>query len=262
MSTSGAIISEFLPTEIVGTLLASALAIGDDNPNLADRRRAILNVLAELIDADAGFWSWGRGWPEMESVTPIALVDFGFTDEQRGDIVAWSLDHDATRNFERRIEVRVRQNFQATSLCEDVFTDSEWDANPLMRQQLVKAGFEDWIHTVRYSTGDTWSSMFLLRNLGKPRFVRQEADVVDVAHSNIAWLHSNTEEALSPESFVGLKPRQRAVMLMLLDGLSRKKIASLLGIVEDTVGDHIKAIYNHFNVSSATELAALFLRAK
>ena len=48
---------------------------------------------------------------------------------------------------------------------------------------------------------------------------------------------------------------------MQLDGLSRKQIAANLAITEQTVGDHLKALYKHFGVHSAGELAAHFLRA-
>jgi DNA-binding NarL/FixJ family response regulator len=33
-----------------------------------------------------------------------------------------------------------------------------------------------------------------------------------------------------------------------------------LAISPDTVDDHVKAIYRHLNIGSATELAALFIR--
>jgi DNA-binding NarL/FixJ family response regulator len=51
-------------------------------------------------------------------------------------------------------------------------------------------------------------------------------------------------------------------MLMLLDGSTRKQIAQDLAISEDTVNDHVKLIYQHFKIGSATELAALFLRGR
>jgi len=50
------------------------------------------------------------------------------------------------------------------------------------------------------------------------------------------------------------------VLLMQLDGLSRKDIADRLQITIDTVGDHMKKIYDHFGVSTTGKLAALFLR--
>jgi DNA-binding NarL/FixJ family response regulator len=48
---------------------------------------------------------------------------------------------------------------------------------------------------------------------------------------------------------------------MLLSGMSRKAIAKQLGISEDTVGNHIKALFDHYGVESAIELAAIFLQS-
>ena len=73
---------------------------------------------------------------------------------------------------------------------------------------------------------------------------------------------SITKHALAgaaAEKLAGLTPRQQMVASKLLAGLPRKAIARQLGIKLDTVGDHLKAIYKHFGVSSSTELAALFL---
>ncbi len=67
---------------------------------------------------------------------------------------------------------------------------------------------------------------------------------------------------MPPEKFAGLTPRQRTITLMLLDGLTRKKAAASLGIGEETVNHHVKFIFRHFRVQSATELAALFLRGR
>jgi DNA-binding CsgD family transcriptional regulator len=52
------------------------------------------------------------------------------------------------------------------------------------------------------------------------------------------------------------------VMLCLLDGLSRKQIASHLGITLHTVNDHMKTLFAQFDVNSTTELAAKFLKAR
>jgi len=68
------------------------------------------------------------------------------------------------------------------------------------------------------------------------------------------------DNALPVESCVSLTSRQRIVLMMQLDGLSRKKIATRLQITVDTVGDHMKKIYEHFGINTTGELAALFLR--
>jgi DNA-binding NarL/FixJ family response regulator len=65
-----------------------------------------------------------------------------------------------------------------------------------------------------------------------------------------------------PQVFDGLTPRQRVILMMLLDGMSRKQIAIHVGTTLHTVNDHCKALYQHFGVNSATELASKFLKAQ
>lgn len=218
--------------------------------------------LANLIQADAGFWSWGRGWPGSNSMSPVALIDWGLTDEQRGLLIEWGLSVDTDRNFRQPIMARMGPNRRSTVVRQEIVPDEVWQTNPYMRKQLESGGWENWLHSVQYSAHDTWSNLFFLRKVGQPEFGCHEAAIVDVVLNGVTWLHSNAEELVPAEAFEGLTPRQRTVMLLLLDGLARKAIARQLNISEDTVGDHIKSIYAHFEVSSAIELAALYLRGR
>lgn len=258
----GIIIDNSISTTVGGDLLQSVLAIAEDSSELGERRRALVNVLAELVHADAGWWAWGRGWPNPDSITPVAIVDFGLTDEQRAILIEWGLDRDGAQIFRQRIRAQMGDSRQVASLRPQVFSDEEWAAVPAMRRQLERGGWKSWLHCVRYSARDTWSNLFLLRNSDQPEFSLSEAALIDFAMTNVKWLHATTQESLPPEAFVGLTPRQHTVMLMLLDGLARKAIAHQLGIAEHTVGDHIKAIFRHFKVGTTTELAALFLRGR
>ena len=251
-----------VPRSAAQRLLESVVAIGNGPSTLAERRRAFLTVLTELLDADAGQWGWGHGTPSAQTVIPIATIDVGLSHAQRASIVAWSFGPDADPLFHARVHARRENQTWVTSRQQDIFPNAEWRTRPLMRQHLERAGLDCWLHSIRYSTAETWSTFVFYRKIGRDPFNPWHAELADLAMSSIAWMHSTGEEVPSPETFVDLKPRQRTVMLMLLDGLTRKTIAEQLGITEHTVGDHIKAIYNHFRVRSATELAALFLRGK
>jgi DNA-binding CsgD family transcriptional regulator len=251
-----------VPFSIAQRMLESVLAVGNQHTGLAERRQAFLVELGDLIDADAGWWSWGRGRPDSSTVAPVATIDFGFNHDQRTLVREWALDRESDRTFQQPILRTMRGASQITTLRCDIFSDAEWETTPAMRGMLARAGWDDWIHSVRYSSNDTWSNFFLARQIGKPDFGEEESVALDLAMSGVSWMHSSIEESLPPETFVGLTPRQRIVMLMLLDGAARKTIARQLRITEDTVGDHIKSIYSHFRVGSASELAALFLRAR
>ena len=103
--------------------------------------------------------------------------------------------------------------------------------------------------------------MVLGRREGGQPFGPAEKALIELAISSIPWLWPGAEETVPQEAIDDLSPRQRAVMFLLMDGLSRKKIAARLGISEETVNHHMKGVYQHFGVQSATELSALFLRS-
>jgi DNA-binding CsgD family transcriptional regulator len=240
-------------------LLEAATEIAKE-PLLSQRRELLLRALGELIGADAGHWAWGRGVPNTSTVTPVAIIDFGYTDEQRALLFRLGLDSEMDEIFRPRIVARFNADSQATVICEDVFSAEEYAATR-MRGYLQQMPMQSWIHTVRYATVDTWSNMFLVRRAGE--FDKRDVALLDLAMAGIDWLHASSnsdEERLPPETFAGLTPRQRTVMLMLLDGLSRKQIAARLDISEHTVSDHVKSLYQHYGVHSSTELAAKFLR--
>jgi DNA-binding CsgD family transcriptional regulator len=248
--------------ERVRRLLAAVTGIADTHNGLAERRRAVLVALADEIQADCGVWSWGRGWPDSTNVVPVAVIDFGVNDRQRGVLMQWGLNAETDRTFRQPILKQMGSGRAATTRWQDIYTPDEWDAMPFMRSQLLLGGWSSWLHSVRYSDRDTWSNFFLLRGPGQTEFGASEAAIVDLVLAAIPWMHSTAEELLPPDALVGLTPRQKTVMLMLLEGLTRKAISRRLGITEDTVGDHVKSIYIHFQVGSVGQLAAQFLRGR
>jgi DNA-binding CsgD family transcriptional regulator len=250
----------FLPTDVVSLLLASVARIADDHAEIVGRRKTMLLALAEPVGADGGFWSWGRGRADSGPVVPLARIDFGLDDHQRAAIMDWALDAEADRDFRGRIHRQMGNATRVTTVRHDIFSAEEWAAEPFIRRMLRRGGWSSWLHSVRYSDRDTWSSLFLLRKNDRIEFGHHEAAIAHLVLDAIPWLHSTAEQTLPPKALIGLTPRQRTIMLMVLDGMPRKAIASRLDIAKDTVGDHLKAIYDRLGVGSSSQLAALFLR--
>lgn len=50
--------------------------------------------------------------------------------------------------------------------------------------------------------------------------------------------------------------------MFLIDGDSRKQVASKLGISEHTVSDYLKTVYAKFSVNSRAELLSKFIAAE
>ena len=241
-------------------LLQSVVAIGSHHAELVDKRRAFVTVLMREVNADTGFWTWGYGKPTDITLTPVAIIDLGFTDSQRAVVMRWGFDRDAFCGFYDRIYREMEGSTRSRSLLLSDFQGGERKGVPVMQNYLRMGGWGSWMQNVRYCPHNTWSSLVVMRNADREEFQLRDTELLRMAVDSVPWLHGVDEESLPQEMLQGLTLRQRTVMLMVLDGLPRKIIASQLGISEDTVGDHIKAIFRHYNVGSAMELAALFLR--
>ena len=246
----------------IAQLLESVVLIANAHSDLMNRRWELLNRLASLIGADAWTWSWGRGSPTEDTVTLLAALDHGFSDKQRRHYMEWVMSDDCHLDYRPRVIPRINDQGQVTTRRCDAYSDQEWSNNPALRKMLNRCGWESWVHCVRHFANQNWSYMGFFRNADRPDFSLQDAALVDLSMRRIQWLHTTVDETLPPEAFANITLRQRDVMLMLLEGLSRKQIAHQMGITEDTVGDHIKAIYKHFQVRSATELAGRFLKSQ
>lgn len=173
--------------------------------------------------------------------------------------MTWGLDAETERTFRQPIRHKMGNRRAITTLWQDIFTPQAWrkparDAKPTGDWRLgrLAAQVPIWIATpgaISFcsatpaggtSTGKmpacTWCSKVfrgcirLRRNICLLRLAAAVA-AADRDADAAGWMPRNT-------------------------------IARRMQIAEDTVGDHLKAIYAHFRVSSASELAALFWRVQ
>ena len=94
--------------------------------------------------------------------------------------------------------------------------------------------------------------------MGRPLFSEVERKICHIVVGNVAWMHLATFPEHQGEGVPDLTPRQRTVLIQLLDGKQRAEIARALRIKQPTVSEHINRIYRHFNVSSQVELMRYF----
>lgn len=59
-------------------LLAGVYRIVDRHQDMAARRQATLELLAELLDADNVHWSWGSGDAEGKVDSPLGIIMIGY----------------------------------------------------------------------------------------------------------------------------------------------------------------------------------------
>lgn len=229
--------------------------------NLAERRRELILALGAAVNGQAGFWGWGRGRPFDSNVTPVAALHFGFAPEEWPRIALASLCDEVAVNFHRPVMQLVGEAGHACLTRSTVWSDSSWYNAGVFQDTFRSLELDHFLVYVRYFAGDSWSHLTIFRRAGQPDFTHRDRNLIEVGLTSIVWMCPSVAETIPPDAFAGLSARQRTVMLLLLDGLARKEIASRLRITLHTVNDHVKALYEHFGVTSATELGARFLRA-
>jgi hypothetical protein len=171
-------------------LLESVAVIAGDTTDLADRRQCCVQILADLIQADAGIWAWDCGNPQANSnFVPVAVIHCGVTPQQLISFMEHGLVLSPSSKAPRSMS-----------------SEDEWRSLP-SRSLLQRNGWGTWLNSIRHSPSGTWSSLFLARNLGRDEFNPRDAAIVDLALTSITWLHSTADELQPTESFAGLTAR-------------------------------------------------------
>lgn len=243
-------------------LLEMATALEPSLSQRATIRTRLVADLGAMIGADGGFWAWGMGHPLRDNVTPLSTITFGFDEQEWFALANVGMSDEATRWYRAPFLPLLETASQACGRRSSFWSDEEWHASRLFRDDLAPRGWENWLICIRYVATDSWCCLSMHRRLGRPDFTERDVAVADLAMGSIAYFQAKPSELVTPEATAQLTPRQRTVLLCLFDGYSRKEIASRLGITLNTANDHIKAIFEHFAVNSTTELASKFLKVQ
>jgi DNA-binding CsgD family transcriptional regulator len=239
-------------------------SVADQFLDLADRRQILLKHLAQELGADVGHWASARGRLESERYLVMGFSSFGYTDEQLALMNQMMLDPDISADMFRRLQTYMESNTRSdggwSTTSKTELADVIGNQQSAMYRSMQAMDVEHWLQVGKFCSDDTFSLIVLGRAKSQPNFSDADSEFLDFAFTHIRWLHANAFEPVPQSSIEALSARQRGVAFLLMAGLSRKEIAKNLAISPTTVDDHIKAIYRHFNIGSATELAALFIR--
>lgn len=250
---------DVLDHSLTRRLLETVVRLGDTVQLASERRERFIEALIELTGSDAGHWAWGRGRPPASGIVTLAVLPLGYTPDQLTAMHELSQDPVYDQEVRSRLMGRIGLDGQVCVTNDDVFADGTWEQSGTFAYYR-RVGLFAWLNAIRYTTDDTWVNLHLIRSVGKEKFSPRERSLIGLALASVSWLYPAVSERVPLEDIAELTPRQRLVLTLLLDGLSRKQIARRLELTENTVGDHIKTIYQHFGVHSVAALAAQFLK--
>lgn len=250
---------EMLPLNDVEQIVNLIARAGDPTiaMELPERKRLLVTGLAAMVDADVWLWSTGVANPQTDGDTMATfMLDGGYEDGQQQAAVYEAL---TDPKFNAAIiptisEALLAQRF-TTMLRSEMVSEADW-AN--VEHRWLKTGLEHTLLTMYPISVDSFSGIGFHRRRGKPNFSERDRSIVHVAFSQVDWLHRHGTNLPAKRHLLSLSPRERQVLMLLLRGLSKKEIAVRLQLSEHTVGDYMKQLHRHFEVSSRAELQAVF----
>jgi len=225
---------------------------------LPDRKRMLVEGVARLIDADVFIWSTAVADPNRPSdAMPTCIIDGGWRDGREQALVYEALTNkEFTSHTLHRVSQGVSSVRHITMRRTEFVPEDVWRIHG---GPWLKAGLEHSVLTIYPFSPTTFSGVGFHRRVGRPNFTDRDKALVHVVFSQVRWLHLHGTNEPAGSKALHLTPRERQVLLRLIQGESKKQIAYGLGLSEHTVGDHVKQLYKHFNVNSRGELQALFL---
>lgn len=223
------------------------------------KKRTLMNGLAELVDADGWLWTMTRVNFDTNTPMSIGLMHEGLTDEQ---VTGWIEAGQRTTGpspEDAPMGSILRHGRHFTRTRQQVVPDEAWYAHPSVQKHRIRTGIDHFLYSI-YPLDEpgVFSGVGLFRRVGRDPFDPRHCRIAHILLSEVDWLHRAELPIDRGITVPRLTPRQRVVLVMLLEGRSLQEIAKLLHISPHTAKDHAKAIYRHFAVSSQVDLMRRF----
>lgn len=138
---------------------------------------------------------------------------------------------------------------------EQLLEDGPWYSGRFFNEFMRPARLDDAI-ALKFCEGNEIRLLILQRALNDQQFERRQLRIVRAFAIELQNHFGRSLSRRDGFSVQDLSPRQRQVLLFLLDGDSIKQVALRIGTSRHTVQDYVKALYQRFDVHSRGELVA------
>jgi DNA-binding CsgD family transcriptional regulator len=226
---------------------------------LPQKKRSLMAGLQRLVDADGWLWSMTR--VDVSTATPICigLMHEGLSDQQ---LTGW-LEARQTSSCpppeDAPLFALSRRGEHFTRIRQQLVSDADWYSHPAVIKHRIGAGIDHFLYSV-YPLGEpeVVRAIGLFRHVGREPFTAHQCRITHIIFSEVDWLHFAELPGDRGQQVSQLTPRQRVVLVMLIEARDKDEIARLLHISPHTAKDHIKAVYEHYQVASQLELIRRF----
>lgn len=224
------------------------------------RRRAMMQALCELVEADTWMWTVSTGFRQGDNPMTLGFITEGLSDSELSALLEYA-NHTDPGPIENPPMLKALEPWShVTTRRSDLLPDEAYYKSPQFEKFIKKIGIDHYIFSLYPLEHGVLSGIGLHRRLGKPDFTPRQKLITHIIVNEVDWLHrTDLPDHVGVEA-PKLSPRRREVFAYLLMGWSRKRIASELGLTPNTVAGYQKDIYKLFGVTSQSELIVQFLQ--
>jgi len=251
---------QFIPESDVVAMLKLLSDVAAIEGPMPTKRRALMDGLTALIDADAWGWIISRADDKHNSPAVGAFLYGGMDDEQIGRYAQIMQDREYLPVEYAALNKLRRDNKHFTRGWDELVTPEEW-YGPGNRRIMDALGYEHVLYSVRVLDEDGYfSGISLKRKKGRPNFGLRERRMTHLITGVASWLHWDPKLAIVTKEVRPLPPHLRTTLMLLVDPrLPMLAVAVRLGIKTNTAKEYAQNLYRHFKVKNRNELFARFL---
>ncbi len=235
-------------------LLGEVVSLASDHTG---KKRCLMEGLCDIVDADYWLWALAAELEPGKFPVYVGFLSGRFTDTLLADflkiqahpeMIEWTVPLASEMCTARR---HVTRNVQ------DQFDYAAFLASE-SGQLWSRSGIEPRCISFRPLTDRSATGIGLYRKTGRPLFTEREARIMHILLTEVPWLHDMGWPDDRCAKIPSLSRRCWLVHEMLLQGYSRIRIASHLGLSLHTIDGYVKTIYRHLGVHSQAALIARF----
>lgn len=226
--------------------------------SLVEKKRVLMRGLGELVDADG--WLWTANCVLVDEARPVSVgvMHEGFTEAEFNGLVEASQLGNPPPPEDRPLVALFREGRHYTRTRQQLVDDQAWYGHPTVRRYRLDRGIDHFLYSVYPIDIALCSALGFFRRVGRQPFGDLQRRVCHVVTANVEWIHRATFPEHQGLAVSELTPRQRTVLVYLLDGKTKQEIGAILDLSAPTMGQHISSVYRHFGVTSQVQLLRRF----
>lgn len=226
--------------------------------SLADKRRALISGLAEVVKANGWLWTIGRVDPASRAPMQMEMLYGGLTDHQIAALLDSPSDTKSPSPCDPVLASLVAEGAPFVRTRQQLVSDESWYNSANTKTYFLEHGLDGCMYAITPKSERGFSGIGFFRHRDQPQFSELDRQIVELITTEIQWLFSDCTADLRGSETEKLTPRLRSVLALLLAGNLCKQIAELLHLSPHTVKGYIRDIYRHFGVNSQLGLIRHF----